>query len=72
MYHGSLLPFELMTGLGRLRALETTLKILEAVIRNKKFFSVISRYQNDAFMRLGMTFIHGEYFLLRHTNDSKV
>lgn len=71
MYHGRLLPFELMTGLGRLRALKTTLEILERIIRNKKCFSVVSRSQNDAFMRLGMTLNPGEYFLLRHTNVGK-
>lgn len=71
LYHGRLLPFELMTGLGRLRALDTTLKILDLIIRNKKCFSVVSRAQNDAFMRLGMTLNPGEYFLLRHTNVGK-
>lgn len=68
IYHGRLLPFELMTGLGKLRALETTLKILEAIIRNKRCFSIISRSQNDAFMRIGMALNSGEYFLLKHTN----
>lgn len=68
LYHGRLLPFELMTGLGRLRALNSTLTILEQIIRNKKCFSVVSRSQNDAFMKLGMALNPGEYLLLKHTN----
>lgn len=71
IYHGRLLPFELMTGLGRLRALETTLKILELIIRNKRCFSIVSRSQNDAFMRVGMALNPGEYFLLKHTSVGK-
>lgn len=68
LYHGPLLPFELMTGLGRLRALETTVGLLEQLIHNKKCFSIISRSQNDAFLKLGIALNPGEYISLRHTN----
>jgi hypothetical protein len=68
LYHGPLLPFELMTGLGRLRALEITVTLLEQLIRNKKCFSIVSRSQNDAFLRLGIALNPGEYIMLRHTN----
>lgn len=71
LYHGPLLPFELMMGLGRLRALEYTLAILERLIRDKKCFSIISRSQNDVFLRLGMALEPGEYMLLKHTNIGK-
>ena len=68
LYHGPLLPFELMSDLGRLRALDLTLDILERMIKNKKCFSIISRSQNDAYIRLGLSLKPGEYFLLKHIN----
>lgn len=66
LFHGPLLPFELMSDLGKLRALDFTLDILQKLIRNKKCFSIISRSQNDAYMRLGLSLNPGEYFLLKH------
>jgi hypothetical protein len=66
LFHGPLLPFELMSDLGRLRALDCTLDILQKLIENKKCFSIISRSQNDAHMRLGLSLNPGEYFLLKH------
>lgn len=63
LYHGPLLPFELMSDLGKLRALNTTLEILEKIIRNKKCISIISRSQNDAYIRLGLSLNPGEYIM---------
>jgi len=68
LFHGPLLPFELMSDLGRLRALDYTLDILKELIRNKKCFSIISRSQNDAYIRLGLSLSPGEYFSLKHRN----
>lgn len=66
LFHGPLLPFELMSDLGKLRALDFTLDILQRLIKNKKCFSIISRSQNDAYIRLGLSLNPGEYFLLKH------
>lgn len=66
LFHGPLLPFELMSDLGKLRALDFTLDILQKLIKNKKCFSIISRSQNDAYIRLGLSLNPGEYFLLKH------
>jgi hypothetical protein len=71
MYHGPLLPFELMSDLGRLRALDYTLEILQRLIKNRKCFSIISRSQSDAYMRLGISLKPGEYFLLKHKDVGK-
>lgn len=42
MFHGPLLPFELINGLGRFRALHTTVEQLKQIIDEKRFFSIIS------------------------------
>src|SRR5580658_3248160 len=55
IFHGPLLPFELLTGLGKLRALDITIGLLEKVTKNKKSFSIVSRSQNDAYIRLGLS-----------------
>lgn len=61
MMHGPLLPFELMTGLGRLRALESTLDVLERLIDDERCFSVISSSTQDDYMTLGSALEPGEY-----------
>lgn len=71
IFHGPLLPFELMTGLGKLRALESTVELLGRVIKNKNSFSIISRSQNDAYIRLGLSLNPFEYVELKHTNLGK-
>jgi len=63
MLHGPLLPFELMTGLGRLRALEATLTILERGIEDPKCFSIISASSQDDYLTLGMALEKGEYLV---------
>ena len=42
MYHGQLLPFELRSGLGRLRGLETTLDLLKRIVSSRRVMSVVS------------------------------
>ncbi|RLJ08502.1 MAG: hypothetical protein DRP13_02330 [Candidatus Aenigmatarchaeota archaeon] len=61
MYHGPLLPFELMSGLGRLRALETTLEILRKIVKEKRCFSVISGSRYIDYSYYGMAIQKGEY-----------
>ncbi|MCC6865193.1 MAG: hypothetical protein IT280_03445 [Ignavibacteria bacterium] len=67
LFHGPLLPFELMANPGRaeLNVLKMTLPLLEEIIKNKKCFSIISRSQNDAYIRLGLSLNKGEYFALK-------
>lgn len=61
MFHGPLLPFELMTGLGRWRALEKTLGVLERLIREKRFFSVISTTSYQDYLTFGRAIERGQY-----------
>jgi hypothetical protein len=63
LLHGPLLPFELMTGLGRLRALETTLSVLERLVADPKAVSIISSTTQDDYMTLGMALQPGEYLV---------
>lgn len=69
LYHGPLIPhFEMLGGLGKLRALDITVEILDKIILNKKCISIISRSINNAYIRLGFSLNKGEYFKLKHTN----
>lgn len=63
MLHGPMLPFELMTGLGRLRALEATLGVLEKIIDDPKCFSIISSSTQEDYLTLGMALQPGEYLV---------
>ncbi len=65
LFHGPLLPFELMSDLGRLRALDYTLDILQRLIKNKKGFCIISRSQNDAYYKIGIIFESGRIFFIK-------
>jgi hypothetical protein len=67
LYHGPLLPFELMSDLGKLRALDSTLELLRRIVLDKRCCSIISRSQNDAYIRLGLSLEPGEYTKL-HKN----
>jgi len=61
MFHGPLLPFELLTGLGRWRALETTVGILERLINEKRFFSIISTTAYQDYLTFGRAIEKGRY-----------
>jgi hypothetical protein len=61
MFHGPLLPFELMTGLGRWRALDKTLAVLERIISEKRFFSVISTTAYQDYLTFGRAIERGQY-----------
>lgn len=63
LLHGPLLPFELMTGLGRLRALESTLDVLERLVSDPKVMSIISSTTQDDYLTLGMALEKGEYLV---------
>jgi hypothetical protein len=66
MFHGPLLPFELMTGLGRWRALDKTLDVLERIIREKRFFSVISTTAYQDYLTFGRAIERGQYLTASH------
>ena len=62
MYHGPLLPFELRMGLGRLRALGTTLPLLEKVVSSRKAMSIISSARsNQQLLWIGRAIKPGQY-----------
>ncbi|MBI5731500.1 MAG: hypothetical protein HY963_10250, partial [Ignavibacteriales bacterium] len=67
IYHGPLIPFEMLANPGKaeLKLLDVTLEILEKIIANKKCFSIVSRSQNDAYMRIGLSLNKGEYIQLK-------
>lgn len=67
IYHGPLIPFEMLANPGKaeLKILEVTLEILERIISNKKCFSIVSRSQNDAYIRVGLSLNPGEYIQLK-------
>jgi hypothetical protein len=67
IYHGPLIPFEMLANPGRadLKILDVTLEILEKTIANRKCFSIVSRSQNDAYIRIGLSLNPGEYVQLK-------
>lgn len=67
IYHGPLIPFEMLANPGRaeLKILEVTVDILEKIIANRKCFSIVSRSQNDAYIRVGLSLNSGEYVELK-------
>ena len=78
LYHGPLLPFELMSGLGKLRALDITLSLLEKVINSKRVASIISTSSYKDYLYFGLALDSGQYLTspkytlaehLTHTSD---
>lgn len=63
MLHGPLLPFELMTGLGRLRAFYTTIDLLKRITADPKIFSVVSTSRQNDYITLGTALNSGEYMV---------
>lgn len=61
MYHGPLLPFELMQGLGRLRALDTTLALLRKMVNSKRIMSIISTSSFKDLTYFGLALENGQY-----------
>lgn len=67
IYHGPLIPFEMLANPGKaeLKILDVTIEILEKIIANRKCFSIVSRSQNDAYIRIGLSLNAGEYVKLK-------
>jgi len=62
MYHGQLLPFELRSGLGRLRGLETTLDLLKRIVSSRRVMSVVSsHWSHQELWTLGTALKPGQY-----------
>jgi hypothetical protein len=61
LYHGPMLPFELMSGLGRLRALDVTLDLLKKVVDSKRCMSVISTSSFKDYTYFGLALENGQY-----------
>ena len=62
MYHGQLLPFELRSGLGRLRGLETTLDLLKRIVSSRRVMSVVSsHWSHQELWTLGTALEPGQY-----------
>jgi len=61
LFHGPLIPFELMTNLGRLKALKTNIKMLEKLIDEKRCISIISSSTNREFYFFGLALDEGQY-----------
>lgn len=61
MYHGPLLPFELMSGLGRLRALDVTLELLRKIVSSKRIMSIISSTSFKDYTYFGLALENGQY-----------
>jgi hypothetical protein len=71
LYHGPLLPFELMSGLGRLRALDTTLDLLKRLVSSRRCISIISTPSFKDYTYLGLAlennqYLSGENYTLGH------
>ena len=77
LYHGPLMPFELMSGLGRLRALDVTLDMLRRIVRSKRAISIISSsaykeyYYYGLAMEKGQYMMHPQYDLGRHLRQER-
>jgi hypothetical protein len=61
LYHGPLLPFELMSGLGRLKALDTTLDLLKRLVSSRRCMSIISSSSFKEYTYLGLAIENGQY-----------
>lgn len=77
MFHGPLMPFEMVSGLGRLRALDITLDMLKRMVRSKKVMSVISTssYKDYYYFGLAMEkyqyLTHPKHNLANHLLNTK-
>ncbi len=63
--HGELIPFELRTGLGKLRALPETLEITKKIIENKKVIGVIEESSDLDLLNAASILNKNEYMYVR-------
>ncbi len=67
MFHGSLIPFEMISGLGAMRALPLTLELMRKVITEKRFFSILSTTKTyEDYRTLGKAMEKGQYMLAKN------
>ena len=65
MFNGPLIPYELRTGIGRLRALEPCLNLCEQLLNRKTIVGVIATSSEHEIVSLGLALNQGEYVKLR-------
>ena len=64
-FNGPLVPYELRTGIGKMRALDTCLKICEKIINRKTVTGIIAKSTHDELVSLGLALNPCEYVRLR-------
>jgi len=65
MFNGPVIPYELRTGIGRLRALEPCLALCERALDRKTIVGVIATSTEPEIVSLGLALNQGEYIKLR-------
>jgi len=64
-FNGPLVPYELRTGIGKMRALDTCLKICEEIIKRRTVAGVVAKSTHDELVSLGLALNPCEYVRLR-------
>lgn len=64
LFNGPLIPYELRTGIGRLRALEPCLKLCAEMIKRKTVVGVVTKSTHDELISLGLALYPSEYVRL--------
>jgi len=65
MFNGPLVPFELRSGIGRMRALDSCLSLCEKMIDKKTIVGVVAKSTHDEIVSLGLALKPLEYLKLR-------
>ena len=69
MFNGPIIPYELRTGIGRLRALDPCLSLCERALERKTIVGVIGTSSEPEIISLGLALNSGEYVRLRSFKD---
>ncbi len=69
MFNGPIVPYELRTGIGRMRALDPCLSLCERVIDRKTVVGVLATSTELELISLGLALKPGEYVKLRSFKD---
>jgi hypothetical protein len=69
MFNGPLVPFELRSGIGRMRALDPCLSLCEKIIDRKTIVGVVAKSTEDEIVSLGLALKPLEYLKLRSFKD---
>lgn len=69
MFNGPLVPFELRSGIGRMRALDPCLSLCEKIIDKKTIVGIVAKSTEDEIVSLGLALEPLEYLKLRPFKD---